>query len=1761
MKTLKALICLLPFLVVQLQAQIVADFSVDKQSGCNPISINFTDKSTDAVSWYWQFGNGNVSAKQNPQAVYNVPGKYTVTLIVKDKSGASDTIVKTDFIVSFKFPIPKLSGDKTEICANQAVGFLDNTILGDAPITKWVWDFGDGSSSNTQNPNYSYKTDGIYDVTLFVKDANGCSGEAKNQNYITVNKLPEISITADKRNDCKFPLPVNFKLTSIVNNLKTIKWNFGDNTNSNDQNPKHNFTRNGDFDVSVEVENVFGCTASVSRAKFIHIGEPKPDFASNKDSFCEKSIVEFKNRSNPNNDSIAWFWDFGDGATSIEANPKHQYSTEGYYTVSLTMTYGKGCEKKIEKPQFVRIVPPSTGKLPNDTVICYSKNQRFQGKFNLLERCSKLDWYVNGTLYYQNYDTKTNVVFPGDPNVKFKIKLIGINSLGCKYALDSMIYYYDYPKPKILLKDPTGCRPRKVEAKDINSHTYPIVNYHWSGPGFSETAGNPYSFTMDSIGWHKVYLKVKDSKGCSALDTANVAAGRKIEPIFTTKDSVICGGDIVTLTNQTKSKVEDSVGFKVEWKCKSEFMGQNGNDFKYQLHGYGGQVVWPTIIASSFGCPFTKAFPELKIKIKGPLAFGKMDVNCEKDELIAESLCQNYTSFYWQYINSKGALIKLFDLNIKLKLSDVKSLNIFAENSTDKCSSSYSFDIKFDPNDADFVINKSCANESFTIKSNYSATIDDAQVLWELKNIETGKISKFTGIFIKLGNIEDGNYELNCVISNPKYICPLKWKKNFTHNNWKAQKPEIKLSNTKCYPVDIEISDNSVGLGLKEHYWNINNGEKILPATSKNYKFSFVGQSDVLKLLLIRKDSFGCSRTDTFQQQFKKKTLSIARVQDNLSCDKSIVRFFPSDLTMGNIEKSYKFEWDFGYRKSTGVQDTVQIDYQRKVNIKLKVTDADGCEFSDNLNVDLGNTKPIAKFKNSETKANCPPLNVTFTDISYAGGNSVIKKWEWDFGDGTTSAKQHPFKMYIYPGTYTVSLKITNNYGCESQFTIPELVVLKGPSGTYIFDKKTSCAPLQVNFRTLKSANVKLLEFDLADGEIVDENARKHTFDLPGRYVPRLILTDTAGCKFTLPPKDTLWVYPNPVASFEPFRICTNKNYTVFHKSNFFGDSLRKIQWWTDDKLMSETDSVNLRTNSKTYTKVLLKVESNHGCVDDFSDVFSSYGMKLSLVTDKPKYCIGQEIILKDQSIKDTVIVESNLWLDGNKIPYAPEIKLNDLTKGKHHVSLSYRDIIGCSDTAHFIGLLKIGDTLPPPILTMYRATVLNDFTTQMRFAKSVEPDFDHYESQVFQFGKWNKLNSFVQEDTNLNLYNLNTLANSYCHRIVQGNFCDKFSDELGVINQCTIETKAQGDTNKSIVTWSPYLGWKQIEKYKIWRKTSTELDFKLIDSVLGNQTSYTDTSVYCNVIYDYKIEGIELNGHFQNSFSDTARAIPLHFVPVPSPEIWRATVENNQYARTEWLMTKTVKYPIDYYSIWREENKDWKLYKSQINQTEFNDFKTDVHSSNYTYKVTATDVCKTTSLPSNVGRTILLKVKETKANGIPELNWSDYIYWKEGVENYIVERSIMGSNFIEIGKVSGNITTYFDNTIPTSCVKNIVYRIVAVRNQPSNFPDSTYNCISMSNYEEYKPEIRFFIPNAFTPDNNNLNERFAPKGMFYFSYNMKIYNRWGEKVFEGSECNNSWNGMFKGQNAMAGVYAYAIDVVDVKGKSYQFNGTVQVLK
>jgi PKD repeat protein len=294
-----------------------------------PKVVNFVDESTGLpTSWQWDFGDGTVSTEQNPRHVYMNEGTYTVKLTVRNTFG-EDTKVRTDLITVGGGAAVDFTADKTTVGVGRVVSFTD---LSTISPTSWVWEFGDGSTGSGSNPDHVYRAVGVYDVTLTASNLYQSHSRTRNM-YITVLNIPRAEFAADKTRGGA-PLDIQFTDRSTGAPIEW-KWDFGDGATSTEQNPKHTYSAYGTFTVTLTASNKDGSDSATKTNYIVTTLAPVADFKADRQVGKAPFIVTFSDLSKGN--PTSWVWEFGDGTSSYEQNPRHIYMREGSYDVRLTV--------------------------------------------------------------------------------------------------------------------------------------------------------------------------------------------------------------------------------------------------------------------------------------------------------------------------------------------------------------------------------------------------------------------------------------------------------------------------------------------------------------------------------------------------------------------------------------------------------------------------------------------------------------------------------------------------------------------------------------------------------------------------------------------------------------------------------------------------------------------------------------------------------------------------------------------------------------------------------------------------------------------------------------------------------------------------------------------------------------------------------------------------------------------------------------------------------------------------------------------------------------------------------------------------------------------------------------------------------------------------------------------------------------------------------------------------------------------------------
>ncbi|AKB43540.1 PKD domain-containing protein [Methanosarcina vacuolata] len=324
----------------------VANFSSNVTSGKAPLSVKFTDKSTEIpTKWNWSFGDGKASTQQNPEHQYSKAGMYTVTFTASNAAG-SNTTTKENYMKVTGKTVANFTSNVTRSHVPLTVQFTDFS----QNATGWNWDFGDGTSSSDQSPVHVYFPAGTYNVNLTVTNENETDSKfativalGKKDNDHNPKILPVANFTS---NLIEGPAPLTVQFIALSQNATEWNWNFGDRTHSIVDNPIHEYSTPGNYTVALTASNAAGSNTT-TKENYIKV-EPVPKnlvapvaaFSASPTSGSIPLKVQFTDNSTGNPEE--WKWDFGDETISTEKNPVNIYFKAGNHTVNLTVTNKNG---------------------------------------------------------------------------------------------------------------------------------------------------------------------------------------------------------------------------------------------------------------------------------------------------------------------------------------------------------------------------------------------------------------------------------------------------------------------------------------------------------------------------------------------------------------------------------------------------------------------------------------------------------------------------------------------------------------------------------------------------------------------------------------------------------------------------------------------------------------------------------------------------------------------------------------------------------------------------------------------------------------------------------------------------------------------------------------------------------------------------------------------------------------------------------------------------------------------------------------------------------------------------------------------------------------------------------------------------------------------------------------------------------------------------------------------------------------------------
>ena len=422
-------------------------FTATTSEYCDSILFENTSVGSIPNTTLWNFGvpntSSDISTLENPSYLYDKVGYYNVVLYQTYENATPPPSNCTVGIIQNIAVTIKAHFEANDVCIGDTTVFKDlSTRLDGHEIVAWEWNFGNGSTSTTQNPQFVYEEAGTYMVALEITSSEGCIDKASQ----IVNVLPPPTATISSENQICQGISLSFEGQSD-NNITSWEWNFGDENNSvlnantsTNQNTNHVFNETGIYEVSLTVTNILGCSFTTTKTVEILENELNGEILlSNPSPMCigDSTVLSFSE----NNENLSYQWSNGSTSESITVFASNVYE--------LTVTDEIGCSFHTEQAVIDIIA------LPNNNL--YAEVAQNSGNFsvagNEVDACfgsivtifaEENDEY--SYLWSNNETTSSIEIETEDLTTNENIYSITItNEIGCESFADFTINLRDAP--------------------------------------------------------------------------------------------------------------------------------------------------------------------------------------------------------------------------------------------------------------------------------------------------------------------------------------------------------------------------------------------------------------------------------------------------------------------------------------------------------------------------------------------------------------------------------------------------------------------------------------------------------------------------------------------------------------------------------------------------------------------------------------------------------------------------------------------------------------------------------------------------------------------------------------------------------------------------------------------------------------------------------------------------------------------------------------------------------------------------------------------------------------------------------------------------------------------------------------------------------------------------------------------------------------------------------------------------------------------
>jgi PKD repeat protein len=1053
-------------------------------------------------------------------------------------------------------PVADFMGQPTNGCAPLTVSFTDQSL--NNPIS-WFWSMPGAipATSTSQDPVVIYTQPGTYDVTLTVTNLAGVNTITKTA-YVTVDGAPSPDFTWVQDS-----LTYDF-FDASTGSVQNYLWSFGDGSTSTDPNPTHTYAQDGTYLVALTVTGP--CGADTYQQTLVVATPPAPAFSANVTEGCAPLAVQFIDQSTSNVTNWNWSFPGGNPSSSTDQNPFVVYDSPGTYDVTLTVSNGAGSNSTTQTSFITVEVGPTAG-------FTYILNGYQVDFANTSIEADSYEWDFGDGM---GSSTLPDPSYTYGADGTYTVFLYATN--GCGIDTFSMVIQISNAPVSGFTSDVTsGCAPLTVQFFEQASEN--VDGYEWQFPGgtpATSTAPNPV-VTYNTAGVYDVTLTVFNAAGSDmTTSSAYITVDDVPDTGFTSSSNDLT----VTLNNTTTNALS------YFWDFGD---GVGNSSMENPTYTYAQDGTYTITLTASNACGNVMITETITVSTL-PLPAFTSDVTSGCAPLTVQFLdnsSENTTGWSWDFPGGDPATSNLQNPVVTYENPGVYDVTLTVSNPAGSNTVTLT----------DYITVLTEPTAAFTENVNglmvdlTNNSTNATSYLWDFGD----GVGNSTDVNPSYTYATDGTYTITLMATNPCGTVTT------TEVVTIVTPPSAGFTfdpASGCAPVTVQFTDNS-SANATGWNWTFSGGD---PATSTDQNPVVV--YDAPGTYSVTLEVTNAAGADQITQM----DIIVVNDEPEAAFTES-VNGLTVDLT-NNSTNATSYMWDFGdgVGSSTDVNPSYTYATDGTYTITLMATNACGTVTTTEV-VTIG-IPPTAAFT-FDPASGCAPVTVQFTDNSSANTTG----WNWTFtgGDPATSTDQNPVVVYDAPGTYSVTLEVTNASGADQVTQMDIIVVNDEPEAAFT----ESVNGLTVDL-TNNSTNATSYMWDFGDGvgSSTDVNP-SYTYATDGTYTITLMATNACGT-VTTTEVVTIVTPPTAAFTFDPASGCAP--VTVQFTDN---SSANATGWnWTfsggDPATSTDQNPVVVYDAAGTYS-VTLEVTNAAGA-DQVTQ------MDIIVVNDEPEVAFTESV-------------------------------------------------------------------------------------------------------------------------------------------------------------------------------------------------------------------------------------------------------------------------------------------------------------------------------------------------------------------------------------------------------------------------------------------------------------------------------------------------------------------------------------------------------